>query len=329
MKTFLKYLVVILLSAALGGLIVAFLLPYADDGDEGGTTIDTPDDTDNDNTDGDNTDPENPDDGADKPQIPPADGDDDHVTEQPNEGISLNYDITLDYSSEDGAATMLKVVSGILPGFSVNLEDFDRSVSEGDIVKVLFTYKPLNADYLTYLLDCEVVLSDGLYYVLPVAPMDMSNIIGESANWAEYLVCRSSPLDIGAFAEQAGGYGSEYNTSSEIVSDGFTFAAGMCAEERNDGVCINNQQQAITFTLEGDINSISLRFAGASSNSCTMFLYSGEEVVHAWASLANNEFNTDDENGETISDLPAGTYTLISVGSARIYSLSLAEIFNS
>lgn len=206
MKTFLKYLIVILLSAALGGLIVAFLLPYADEGDEGGTTV-----------------------------------------EQPGENL-VNPDMS---------------------------DDEDNTEVEN-----------------------------------PPAP-----------------VTTITALNIAAFAEQAGGYGttSEANTSEQITVDIFTFAAGMRAEERTDGICINNQQYGITFELTGDTNSLTIYFKGASSDGCTMYLYCGENVVHIWQTLDNGVFNTDNADGEVISDLPAGSYTLISTGSARIYALSISQ----
>lgn len=199
MKTFLKYLIVILLSAALGGLIVAFLLPYADEGDEGGTTV-----------------------------------------EQPGKN------------------------------------PVEPDISGDEIVEPVTT---------------------------------------------------TTAMDIAAFAEQAGGYGtnSDANTTEEITVDIFTFAAGMRAEERTDGVCINNQQYGITFELTGDTNSITIYFKGASSDGCTMYLYCGESVVHTWQTLDNGVFNTDNTDGEVISDLPAGNYTLISTGSARIYSLGVSQ----
>ena len=134
-------------------------------------------------------------------------------------------------------------------------------------------------------------------------------------------------LNVAAFAEQAGGYGtnSDANTTEEIKVDIFTFAAGMRAEERTDGVCINNQQYGITFELTGDTNSITVYFKGASSDGCTMYLYCGESVVHTWQTLDNGVFNTDNTDGEVISDLPAGNYTLVSKGSARIYSLGVSQ----
>lgn len=134
-------------------------------------------------------------------------------------------------------------------------------------------------------------------------------------------------LNVAAFAEQAGGYGtnSDANTTEEITVDIFTFAAGMRAEERTDGVCINNQQYGITFELTGDTNSITVYFKGASSDGCTMYLYCGESVVHTWQTLDNGVFNTDNTDGEVISDLPAGNYTLVSTGSARIYSLGVSQ----
>lgn len=206
MKTFLKYLIVILLSAALGGLIVAFLLPYADEGDEGGTTV-----------------------------------------EQPGEN-PVNPDIS---------------------------DDEDNTGVEN-----------------------------------PPAP-----------------VTTTTALNIAAFAEQAGGYGSnsDANTTEEITVDIFTFAAGMRAEERTDGFCINNQQYGITFELTGDTDSITIYFKGASSDGCTMYLYCGGSVVHTWQTLDNGVFNTDNTDGEVISDLPAGNYTLISTVSARIYSLGVSQ----
>lgn len=204
MKTFLKYFIVILLSVALGGLIVFFLLPYADDGDEGGTTVEQPDDG--------------------------------------NTDISGN-------ENNNG----------------------DEFPSESVTVTTV--------------------------------------------------------MDIAAFAEQAGGYGSnsDANTTEEIAVDIFTFAAGMRAEERSDGICINNQQYGITFELTGDTNSLTIYFKGASSDGCTMYLYCGENVVHIWQTLDNGVFNTDNADGEVISDLPAGSYTLISTGSARIYALSISQ----
>lgn len=206
MKTFLKYLIVILLSAALGGLIVVFLLPYADEGDEGGTTV-----------------------------------------EQPGEN-PVNPDIS---------------------------DDEDNTEVEN-----------------------------------PPTP-----------------VTTTTAMNIAAFAEQAGGYGTtgEANTSEQITVDIFTFAAGMRAEDRSDGVCINNQQYGITFELIGDTNSLSIYFKGASSDGCTMYLYCGENAVHTWQTLDNGVFNTDNAEGEVISDLPAGSYTLISTGSARIYSLEVSQ----
>lgn len=204
MKTFLKYFIVILLSVALGGLIVFFLLPYADDGDECGTTVEQPDDG--------------------------------------NTDISGN-------ENNNG----------------------DEFPSESVTVTTV--------------------------------------------------------MDIAAFAEQAGGYGSnsDANTTEEIAVDIFTFAAGMRAEERSDGICINNQQYGITFELTGDTNSLTIYFKGASSDGCTMYLYCGENVVHIWQTLDNGVFNTDNADGEVISDLPAGSYTLISTGSARIYALSISQ----
>ena len=204
MKTFLKYFIVILLSVALGGLIVFFLLPYADDGDECGTTVEQLDDG--------------------------------------NTDISGN-------ENNNG----------------------DEFPSESVTVTTV--------------------------------------------------------MDIAAFAEQAGGYGSnsDANTTEEIAVDIFTFAAGMRAEERSDGICINNQQYGITFELTGDTNSLTIYFKGASSDGCTMYLYCGENVVHIWQTLDNGVFNTDNADGEVISDLPAGSYTLISTGSARIYALSISQ----
>lgn len=204
MKTFLKYFIVILLSVALGGLIVFFLLPYADDGDECGTTVEQPDDG--------------------------------------NTDISGN-------ENNNG----------------------DEFPSESVTVTTV--------------------------------------------------------MDIAAFAEQAGGYGSnsDANTTEEIAVDIFTFAAGMRAEERSDGICINNQQYGITFELTGDTNSLTIYFKGASSDGCTMYLYCGENVVHIWQTLDNGVFNTDNADSEVISDLPAGSYTLISTGSARIYALSISQ----
>lgn len=204
MKTFLKYFIVILLSVALGGLIVFFLLPYADDGDEGGTTVEQP-----------------------------------------------------DYGNTD--------ISG-------------NENNNGD--------------------------------EFPSEPVTITTV-----------------MDIAAFAEQAGGYGSnsDANTTEEIAVDIFTFTAGMRAEERSDGVCINNQQYGITFELTGDTNSLTIYFKGASRDGCTMYLYCGENVVHTWLSLDNGVFNTDNADGEVISDLPAGSYTLISSGSARIYALSISQ----
>ena len=204
MKTFLKYFIVILLSVALGGLIVFFLLPYADDGDECGTTVEQPDDG--------------------------------------NTDISGN-------ENNNG----------------------DEFPSESVTVTTV--------------------------------------------------------MDIAAFAEQAGGYGSnsDANTTEEIAVDIFTFAAGMRAEERSDGICINNQQYGITFELTGDTNSLTIYFKGASSDGCTMYLYCGENVVHIWQTLDNGVFSTDNADGEVISDLPAGSYTLISTGSARIYALSISQ----
>lgn len=39
LKVFLQYTAIILLSLVLGGLFVFFLLPFADDGDEGNATV--------------------------------------------------------------------------------------------------------------------------------------------------------------------------------------------------------------------------------------------------------------------------------------------------
>lgn len=221
MKTFFKWLIIILLMLALGGLVVAFLLPYADDGDEGGTTIEQPDDNDDGQT------PEQPDEG------------DDEQPEQPDEG------------------------------------DDEQTPAE------------------------------------PVTEVNT--------------------MDIAAFAELAGGYGSgsEANTTEQITVEGFTFDAGMRAEDRSEGICINNQQAAISFELSGDINSLTIYFKGASSGGCTMYLYCGDQIVYTWPAVENGVFNTENADGQVISDLAAGEYTLVSAGSARIYLLSVTQTTNT
>lgn len=121
------------------------------------------------------------------------------------------------------------------------------------------------------------------------------------------------------------GDGSNFKTTSAVTIGKFQFEAGVYFESK-DGGCVNNQQKKITFTVTGN-GRITFDQKGATGNGSTMSLYkvvgggTPDEHIKTWESVAN---------GTTVSgqtcDLTPGTYYLVSVGSSRIYNMSLTEI---
>ena len=137
----------------------------------------------------------------------------------------------------------------------------------------------------------------------------------------------TTTIDYNAFLTAAGGSG--VKLTEDVTVGKFTVGEGAYFEntrnEFENGLCVNNQQKKITFTVSGRTNSVSFAFKNGSGSS-TMTLYKEDgTVVKAWDTITDSDVHQMSYGVADGESLPAGTYYLQSVGSARLGSLAITE----
>lgn len=137
----------------------------------------------------------------------------------------------------------------------------------------------------------------------------------------------TTTIDYNAFLTAAGGSG--VKLAEDVTIGKFTVGEGAYFEntrsEFENGLCVNNQQKKITFILSGRTNSVSFAFKNGSGSS-TMTLYKEDgTVVKAWETITDSDVHPMSYGTGDGESLPAGTYYLQSVGSARLGSLAITE----
>lgn len=137
----------------------------------------------------------------------------------------------------------------------------------------------------------------------------------------------TTTIDYNAFLTAAGGSG--VKLAEDVTIGKFTVGEGAYFEntrnEFENGLCVNNQQKKITFTVSGRTNSVSFAFKNGSGSS-TMTLYKEDgTVVKAWETITDSDVHPMSYGTGDGESLPAGTYYLQSVGSARLGSLAITE----
>ena len=137
----------------------------------------------------------------------------------------------------------------------------------------------------------------------------------------------TTTIDYNAFLTAAGGSG--VKLAEDVTVGKFTVGEGAYFEntrnEFENGLCVNNQQKKITFTVSGRTNSVSFAFKNGSGSS-TMTLYKEDgTVVKAWETITDSDVHPMSYGTGDGESLPAGTYYLQSVGSARLGSLAITE----
>ena len=137
----------------------------------------------------------------------------------------------------------------------------------------------------------------------------------------------TTTIDYNAFLTAAGG--SSVKLTEDVTVGKFTVGEGAYFEntrnEFENGLCVNNQQKKITFTVSGRTNSVSFAFKNGSGSS-TMTLYKEDgTVVKAWETITDSDVHQMSYGTGDGESLPAGTYYLQSVGSARLGSLAITE----
>ena len=137
----------------------------------------------------------------------------------------------------------------------------------------------------------------------------------------------TTTIDYNAFLTAAGGSG--VKLTEDVTVGKFTVGEGAYFEntrnEFENGLCVNNQQKKITFTVSGRTNSVSFAFKNGSGSS-TMTLYKEDgTVVKAWDTITDSDVHQMSYGTGDGESLPAGTYYLQSVGSARLGSLAITE----
>lgn len=137
----------------------------------------------------------------------------------------------------------------------------------------------------------------------------------------------TTTIDYNAFLTAAGGSG--VKLAEDVTIGKFTVGEGAYFEntrnEFENGLCVNNQQKKITFTVSGRTNSVSFAFKNGSGSS-TMTLYKEDgTVVKAWDTITDSDVHPMSYGVADGESLPAGTYYLQSVGSARLGSLAITE----
>lgn len=125
-------------------------------------------------------------------------------------------------------------------------------------------------------------------------------------------------VDIAAVLAAAGG--EKAKLAEDYTTGKFTVSAGAYVDITSgiDGYAINTQKEDIIFNLTGTVNSIKLDIKGASSSNVTLVDADGN-VIKDWGTV------TSVITAQEVTDLPAGTYTLKTDGSARIGNISYTE----